>query len=223
VENSRSEILDTGLKQLAGLLQGLHSGDNVVWQTGQLEDYSRFAQFFITKAISDGSICVYFRFAPHPPVLEKQSGLEIIQIDPAPGFDYFSGRVHDAVEKHGKNVCYVFDNLVDVSVAVYVIDIDNTAVLVEVALQKAGYEPELSYGTHFFQDLVEADIIYIPVYPDEETSDFNRKFFRESKNLFNEALPEFQDFAEVVHIFEVPSYAEVVVDPKTRNAVCFLH
>jgi len=39
-------------------------------------------------------------------------------------------------------------------------DINNTAILIEVARQKGNYLPELSFGTHFFQDLVEASIRY---------------------------------------------------------------
>ena len=37
--------------------------------------------------------------------------------------------------------------------------------LIEVARQKGNYLPDLSFGTHFFQDLVEASIRYLPSYP----------------------------------------------------------
>ncbi|HEY5124760.1 MAG TPA: PEP/pyruvate-binding domain-containing protein, partial [Ignavibacteria bacterium] len=47
-------------------------------------------------------------------------------------------------------------------------DINNTAVLIEVARKKGNYLPDLSFGTHFFQDLVESSIRYIPLYPDDE-------------------------------------------------------
>ena len=33
--------------------------------------------------------------------------------------------------------------------------------------RKGNYLPDLSFGTHFFQDLVEAEIRYLPLYPDE--------------------------------------------------------
>ena len=46
-------------------------------------------------------------------------------------------------------------------------DISNTAVLVEIARKKGNILPDLSFGTHFFQDLVEAEIRYLPLYPDE--------------------------------------------------------
>ena len=46
-------------------------------------------------------------------------------------------------------------------------DINNSAMLIEVARQKGNYLPDLSFGTHFFQDLVEASIRYLPLYPDD--------------------------------------------------------
>src|SRR5690606_9145834 len=46
-------------------------------------------------------------------------------------------------------------------------DINNTAALIEIARQRSSYVPELSFGTHFFQDLVEANIRYLPLYPDD--------------------------------------------------------
>ena len=45
---------------------------------------------------------------------------------------------------------------IDLGVNVTYADIDSTAVLVELAREEAGHVPEVSYGTHFFQDLVEA-------------------------------------------------------------------
>lgn len=47
-------------------------------------------------------------------------------------------------------------------------DINNTAMLIEVARQRGNYVPDLSFGTHFFQDLVEAGIRYLPLYPDDD-------------------------------------------------------
>ena len=113
-------------------------------------------------------------------------------------------------------------NNIDLGINVSYADIENTAILVEIAYQTAGHEPEVSYGTHFFQDLVEADIIYMPIYPEEETTNFNFKFFQDSPNLLGELMPDFRNFKDVVRVLEIKSYVEVVVDPKTRRALCFL-
>ena len=54
-------------------------------------------------------------------------------------------------------------------------DINNTRLLVEIAFARDGYTPEVSYGTHFFQDLVEADIAIMPLYPDTAGNSLNEQ------------------------------------------------
>ena len=87
-------------------------------------------------------------------------------------------------------------------------DINNTAVLIEVARKKGHYIPELSFGTHFFQDLVESDIRYIPLYPDEPDCVLDELFLRRSPNLLPELLPDFERLAEVVRVVEIGQVKE---------------
>lgn len=106
-------------------------------------------------------------------------------------------------------------------------DIDNMAVLVEVALEAAGHEPEVSYGTHFFQDLVEADIICLPVYPEQPASEFNTRFFSDSFNALDELLPDYASYRDILKIIDVPAgyagqFAHVVADPQSRMAACYI-
>ncbi len=82
-------------------------------------------------------------------------------------------------------------------------DINNTAVLIEIARQKGNYVPDLSFGTHFFQDLTEAGIRYIPLYPDEEESIFNDDFLLNSENILNEIIPEYAELEKVIHVIDV--------------------
>jgi hypothetical protein len=86
--------------------------------------------------------------------------------------------------------------------------INNTAVLVEIARQKGNYVPDLSFGTHFFQDLVEADIRYLPLYPDDARVVFNEAFFRESENVLGQLLPGASPLADVVRVIDVPRQTE---------------
>ena len=83
-------------------------------------------------------------------------------------------------------------------------DINNTAMLIEVARQKGNYLPELSFGTHFFQDLVEATIRYLPLYPDEPQTKFKELFFQRSRNILQELLPEFSHLADTLRVIDVP-------------------
>ncbi len=58
--------------------------------------------------------------------------------------------------------------------------------LIEVARQKGNYLPDLSFGTHFFQDLVEASIRYLPLYPDDAGNAFRESFLKQSHNVLEE-------------------------------------
>ena len=84
-------------------------------------------------------------------------------------------------------------------------DINNTAVLIEVARKKGNYVPDVSFGTHFFQDLVEASIRYLPLFPDEEGNVFNEGFLRSAPDLFTTLVPEFADLEGVVRAIDVPA------------------
>jgi pyruvate,water dikinase len=104
-------MIRSGLEQLDVVLHGLRLGDNVVWQVDDLEDYIYFARPLARRGIADGYRCVYVRFAPHEPILEPGDGLEILEIDPRPGFDSFSSAVHRIIAERGPETFYVFDNL----------------------------------------------------------------------------------------------------------------
>jgi hypothetical protein len=82
-------------------------------------------------------------------------------------------------------------------------DICNTAVLIEIARKKGAYSPELSFGTHFFQDMVEAGIRYIPLYPDDATVVFNERFLNSSHNILSGILPEYEHLSDVVRVIDV--------------------
>ena len=82
-------------------------------------------------------------------------------------------------------------------------DINNAAALIEVARRRGNYVPDLSFGTHFFQDLVEASIQYLPLYPDEPGVIFNERFFNRARNLLAEVLPEAAALADTVRVIDV--------------------
>lgn len=92
---------------------------------------------------------------------------------------------------------------ITLGVSVTYSDINNAAMLIEVARQKGSYLPELSFGTHFFQDLVESGIRYLPLYPDDSEIRFNWSFFQESPNMLERLLPDFAHLEKVVRVIDV--------------------
>ncbi len=116
---------------------------------------------------------------------------------------------------------------IQLGVSVSYADISNTAMLVEIARSKGGYVPDVSFGTHFFQDLVESRIRYLPLYPDDEGAVFNESFFRDTSNLLAELLPEFGDLAAVVKVIDVAAASDgrilrVHLNAELDEALAFL-
>jgi predicted nucleotidyltransferase len=97
-------------------------------------------------------------------------------------------------------------------------DINNTAMLVEIARTSGGYRPDLSFGTHFFQDLVESRIRYLPLYPDEGDGRLNERFLLQAQNLLPELLPERGHLADVVRVVDVSATSHGLVLRVLLNA-----
>lgn len=106
-------------------------------------------------------------------------------------------------------------------------DINNTSMLIEIAKKTGEYTPDLSFGTHFFQDLVEASIRYLPLYPDEEGVLFNTLFLTRSSNVLAELVPECKALAETIRVIDVPRAADghllrVLMNAELDEAVAVL-
>ncbi len=106
-------------------------------------------------------------------------------------------------------------------------DINNSAMLIEVARKVGDYVPDLSFGTHFFQDLVETRIRYLALYPDEQNVIFAEDFFRKSPNSLIRFLPEYGYLAPVLRVIDVPETTgglelRVIMDGDRETALGFL-
>ena len=106
-------------------------------------------------------------------------------------------------------------------------DINNSAMLIEVAHKRGNVAPDLSFGTHFFQDLVEASIRYLPLYPDDEGVVFNRRFLTGAHNMLPELLPAMAHLADTVKVIDVAREANglvlrVLANAELERAVAFL-
>jgi hypothetical protein len=104
-------------------------------------------------------------------------------------------------------------------------DIHNTRVLVELAVEQQEATPEPSYGTHFFQDLVEAEIYPLAIYPDQPGDVFHKEWLEKAVNRLNKILPDLSTRNECVKLIDVPREFEgrkldIVMDGET--AVAFL-
>lgn len=115
----------------------------------------------------------------------------------------------------------------ELGVQVSYVDICNARVLVEIALPRGDGTLEVSYGTHFFQDLVEANIYPLPLFPNERGTVFNHTFFRQAANRLGALVERDASFAEYIKVIDVPAVAngrhlEIVMDEDQSEALAYL-
>ena len=92
--------------------------------------------------------------------------------------------------------------------------------------QKGSYSPELSFGTHFFQDLMESGIRYIPLYPDDRDIIFNEFFLTSAINLLPGILPEYEHLADTVRVIDVPhrrdgEHLKILMNAELNEAIAY--
>jgi hypothetical protein len=96
----------------------------------------------------------------------------------------------------------------------------NTRALVEVASNQNGFSAEPSYGTHFFQDLVESQIYPLAVYPEESGDHLNWEFIKQSENQMKKIIPEPTKSCQCIKVIHIPTerpgyLMELVMDGQT--------
>lgn len=101
-------------------------------------------------------------------------------------------------------------------------EINKIAVLVEIAYEGGNLMPELSFGTHFFQDLVESDIFYVALFPQKESVVFNKDKLAEMPNLLTDIFPEERKYEDVVKVYEIDSsQLQIMCDVISQKIICF--
>ena len=101
-------------------------------------------------------------------------------------------------------------------------EINKITVLAEIAYEGGNLMPELSFGTHFFQDLVESDIFYVALFPQKESVVFNKDKFWEMPNLLTDLFPEERKYEDVVKVYEIDSgQLQIMCDVISQKVICF--
>ena len=81
-------------------------------------------------------------------------------------------------------------------------DISAFEIICETEETKAGYNPELSYGSHIFQDLVEAEILYTAVFNNAKTIHFHPEKLQGCPDVISD-FEGAEDLSDIVHVYDV--------------------
>ncbi len=102
-------------------------------------------------------------------------------------------------------------------------EINNVAAIAEIAYQDGSLIPDLSFGTHFFQDLVEMDIFYMAIYPEKKNVIFNKSWLERQSNILSDLVPEDKRYADVVRVCNVQGKdLRLLSDIVNQQMICFI-
>jgi hypothetical protein len=113
----------------------------------------------------------------------------------------------------------------ELGIPVHYGDIYNARALVELVGDETASEP--SYGTHFFQDLVESHIYPLAIALSDPDTEFNRTFFNSSPNGLEPLLPEARALDSVIRLISVAavrkgSRLDLVMDGDRGIALAYM-
>ncbi len=106
-------------------------------------------------------------------------------------------------------------------------DIHNTRALVELSGEMIGASPEPSFGTHFFQDLMEAHIYPLAIFLDDADARFNLDFFYRTPNRLLDFISANRRLTRTLRLMAVEDYRpgyhiDLVMDGQKGRAVAYL-
>lgn len=138
------------------------------------------------------------------------------------------GRINRFYADRGKNLLLLAPGRVGTSspelgIPTRFSDISCFSVICEVSDKRTGFMPELSYGSHMFQDMVEAEMSYSAIWDDAKTLVYQPDLLADCPDRFSEICPDMVDFREMIGVWE-PQGLCYWLDSVKNQAVCgFAH
>lgn len=87
-------------------------------------------------------------------------------------------------------------------VPVHFAEINHISALAEISYRDGSLIPDLSFGSHFFHDLIETSIFYLAIYPEQPEVLFDRQWFLDQPNRLAALCPEDTALAAVVRVVD---------------------
>ena len=101
-------------------------------------------------------------------------------------------------------------------------DISEFEAICEIADSRAGYNPEQSYGSHFFQDLVESGILYNAIFENEKTRVYAPELLAALPNRIADFDPKLAELCDIVRACDVSTLNfRLCNDMKRGRSLCF--
>lgn len=160
----------------------------------------------------------------------------IVRVDPQKYYEYpyskkpevsrMIGRINKRFGKEGKKMLLLVPGRIGTSspelgVPVTYSDVSRFSAICEVAYSKAGYNPALSYGSHMFQDLVEADVYYGAINENSKTRLYQPELLEQFPEIFAQHYPEAEEMQGMIMVYDLSAdTARLILDAREGHSVC---
>ena len=110
----------------------------------------------------------------------------------------------------------------ELGIPVVFADISYFSAILEESYSEVGYMPELSFGSHMFQDLVEAEIYYGALFENEKKLEFNKDMIYDHQNILKEINPNLsEEIYDMIHVIDFgDDKAEFYHDMNKDETLC---
>ena len=90
----------------------------------------------------------------------------------------------------------------DLGIPVHFSEISRIAILCEIVTMRENLIPDVSLGTHFLNELVEMNILYMAIFPDQQGNCLNEQFFLDAPNRLCELVPGATRWQEMIRVID---------------------
>ena len=102
-------------------------------------------------------------------------------------------------------------------VPVHFTELCHMSAIVEVAYQEGNLMPELSYGSHFFQDLVESGVFYAAVFEKDDDVFYRESYVLEKPNCILDLVRT--SYTDIIHVARTDGL-ELFSDTVSQKLIC---
>jgi hypothetical protein len=108
-------------------------------------------------------------------------------------------------------------------------EINRVSVLCEIVAMREDLVPDVSLGTHFLSELVEMDMLYLALFPQQGENFIRTEFFEESPNLLLDLVPSAEKWQSCVRVIDPRDAAEngtlvkLSANAVEQKVTCYFH
>ena len=100
-------------------------------------------------------------------------------------------------------------------------EINHIALLCELEVMHDTLTPDISLGTHFFNELVEMNMLYFALFPKRPGNRLDAGVFDGAPSRLADYTPNGSAWADVVRVIEPPEPVRLVADPRAQTVMCY--